>query len=74
MATPAAPHMLDAGALFPPRPGEITQAPTSRQMLADRVFRAICLAFACLTVLLVTFIVLQIAFSAAHSALPRRSS
>jgi phosphate transport system permease protein len=66
MAPSARSEVLDAAAaLFPPRRGEITQAPTSRQVLVDRVFRAICLAFACVTVLLVTFIVLQITFSAA---------
>jgi phosphate transport system permease protein len=38
--------------------------PTRTQLLVDRVFRTSCLAFACLTIALVTFIVLRIAFSA----------
>ena len=58
-AAPAAP-----GAVFALRPGEITQAPTSRQTFWDVTFRRLNLAFACLTVLLVTFVVLRIALSA----------
>jgi phosphate transport system permease protein len=55
---------LPPGALFEPRPGEITQAPTSRQLLIDRAFRGACVGFAALVVLLVTFMVLRIAISA----------
>jgi len=55
---------LGAIAIFEARAGEIAQAPSRRQLLVDRIFRFSCLAFACLTVGLVTFIVLRIAFSA----------
>jgi len=49
---------------FVAKRGEITQAPTRLQVLADRAFRRACLLFACLTILLVTFIVLRIAVAA----------
>jgi phosphate transport system permease protein len=52
------------GALFEARRGEITQAPSRAQVAIDRVFRSLCLFFAWLTIALVTFIVLRIAFSA----------
>ena len=51
--------------LFAVRPGEITQAPTRVQSLLDKAFRRLCFLFACCTILLVTFIVLRIAVSAA---------
>jgi phosphate transport system permease protein len=52
-------------ALFERRAGEITQAPSARQVLIDRVFQRTCFVFACLIIALVTFIVLRIAVSAA---------
>jgi phosphate transport system permease protein len=61
--TSAAPH-LSLPAVFEARPGDIAQAPNRGQMLFDRAFRTTCLVFACLTVVLVTFIVLRIGFSA----------
>jgi phosphate transport system permease protein len=51
-------------AMFEARPDEIARVPSSRQLVIDRLFRGTCAAFACLTVALVTFIVLRIAFSA----------
>src|ERR1043166_1460564 len=61
----AAPHLpLSSDALFETRPGEITQVPTRGQMLVDVIFRKACFVFACLTIALVTFIVLRIALSA----------
>lgn len=54
----------DSGAIFAIRPGEITQAPTRLQSLADVVFRRLSFLFACCTILLVTFIVFRIAVSA----------
>jgi phosphate transport system permease protein len=48
---------LASGALFAPRPGEIAQAPATRQVLVDKAFRAICLTFAVFTLGLVVFIV-----------------
>jgi len=50
--------------MFEARPDEIARVPSSRQLFVDRLFRGTCLGFACLTVALVTFIVLRIAFSA----------
>jgi phosphate transport system permease protein len=50
--------------MFDTRPGEIAQVPSRTQMLTDRIFRGACVLFACLTVALVTFIVLRIAVSA----------
>src|SRR4051794_26241407 len=66
MATQSAvtPMGLPSGALFERRPGKITQAPTSPQLLIDSGFRGACVGFAALVVLLVTFIVLRIAMSA----------
>jgi len=49
-------------ALFGPRPGEIAQAPSARQQILDRAFRAICFTFAMFTIALVAFIVIQITF------------
>jgi phosphate transport system permease protein len=61
----AARDLVPAGsAVFASRAGEIAQAPTRGQLLIDRVFRGTCSVFACLTIGLVTFIVLRIAFSA----------
>jgi len=51
--------------MFDARPGEVARAPSRPQRLTDRIFRGACLLFACLTVALVTFIVLRIAVSAA---------
>src|SRR5262245_59119620 len=51
-------------AMFEARPDEIARVPNSRQLFIDRLFRGTCVLFACLTVALVTFIVLRIAFSA----------
>ena len=66
----AAPRLVSppGGAVFEARKGEITQAPTRVQQLIDRVFRGTCFAFACLTIALVTFIILRIAFSAVPAA------
>src|SRR5215467_2354360 len=62
----AAPHIpIRPEAVFQTRKGEISQAPTRGQMLIDLVFRKTCFLLACLTIVLVTFIVLRIAFSAA---------
>jgi phosphate transport system permease protein len=52
------------GAVFAVRPGEITQAPTRGQTMLDKAFRGLSFLFACLTILLVTFIVFKIAVSA----------
>src|SRR5262245_2149924 len=51
--------------MFVARPGEIARPPSRAQIAVDRIFRGACLLFACLTVALVTFIVLRIAVSAA---------
>ena len=59
-----APSALLPG-MFETRPGDIARVPSRAQVVVDRVFRGACLLFACLTVLLVTFIVLRIALSAA---------
>src|SRR5262245_25586111 len=56
--------LSDSGAVFGARPGEIAQAPSSRQVATDRAFRATCFTFALLTILLVAYIVLEIAWSA----------
>src|SRR5262249_37321445 len=61
--SPGPPLLLDG--MFETRPGDVARVPSRGQLLADRVFRGACLTFACLTVLLVTFIVLRIAVSAA---------
>jgi phosphate transport system permease protein len=55
---------FDLPAMFEPRPGVIARAPSRPQLVTDRIFRGACLLFACLTVALVTFIVLRIALSA----------
>jgi phosphate transport system permease protein len=61
----AAPHLpMSPDAAFGGRKGEISQVPTRRQMLIDLIFRKTCFVFACLTIALVTFIVLRIALSA----------
>ncbi len=52
------------GPVFAVRPGEITQVPTRGQTLLDKAFRGLSFLFACLTILLVTFIVLKITISA----------
>lgn len=63
--TPAAPVVHSAsGALFPTRPGEITQAPTRLQSFVCATFRRLSFLFSCFTILLVTFVVLRIAVSA----------
>jgi phosphate transport system permease protein len=66
LSTSVAPRLAvpPTGRVFEARAGEITRVPTRTQLLVDRVFRTSCLAFACLTIALVTFIVLRIAFSA----------
>jgi len=67
MSTPShvAPGTAPAsGHIFAVRPGEITQAPTRGQTLLDKAFRGLSFLFACLTILLVTFIVLKITLSA----------
>src|SRR4030095_1964974 len=51
--------------LFEVGPDAVARAPSRTQLLVDRAFRSACALFACLTVALVTFIVLRIAFSAA---------
>ena len=51
--------------LFEARAGVIARAPSRAQVSIDRAFRSACKLFAFLTVALVTFIVLRIAFSAA---------
>ena len=62
----AAPRMTFAsGELFEARASEIARAPSGRQTIVDRVFRAVCFGFTALTIGLVAFIVLQIAYSAA---------
>src|SRR5262252_8102119 len=61
----AAPPLIEHGAVFQARKGEITQAPTRGQIFIDRAFRRTCFGFACLTIVVVTFIVLRIAFAAA---------
>ncbi len=53
-----------SGAIFAIRPGEITQAPTRVQKLYDSSFRRLSFVFACLTIVLVAFIVLRITLSA----------
>jgi phosphate transport system permease protein len=53
-----------SGELFEWKAGEIARAPSGRQMMVDRVFRAICFGFTALTIGLVAFIVLRIACQA----------
>src|SRR5262245_65955116 len=66
MANAAASTLGPVGsdAMFEARPDEIARVPSSGQLFIDRLFRGTCAGFACLTVALVTFIVLRIAFSA----------
>jgi phosphate transport system permease protein len=63
-AASSASSALSPGAVFEARPGEITQAPSARQQVADKAFRAICLTFALLILALVAFIVARISASA----------
>jgi phosphate transport system permease protein len=44
---------------------QISRPPSRRQLVTDMIFRRVCLAFAWLSILLVVYIVLEIAFSAA---------
>jgi phosphate transport system permease protein len=55
---------LPSGVIFEARPGEITQAPSTRQRIADKAFRSVCLGLALFTLALVAFIVIRIAASA----------
>jgi len=64
MASVTASAPVGNDAMFEPRPDEIARVPSSRQLLIDRLFRSTCMGFACLTVALVTFVVLRIAVSA----------
>jgi phosphate transport system permease protein len=67
MATGTAPahSVLPPFALFASTGSNIAHAPSRRQIVADRLFRSICFAFALFTVSLVGLIVLRIAVSAA---------
>jgi phosphate transport system permease protein len=60
--------VANPAAVFAARPGEVTQAPSRTQLLIDKAFRRTCFVFACLTIALVTFIVLRIAFAAVPAA------
>lgn len=63
------PHWVGGpGTVFAARPGEVTQAPSRTQVLVNKIFRRTCFVFACLTILLVTFIVLRIALAAVPAA------
>jgi phosphate transport system permease protein len=53
-----------SGELFESRAGEIARAPNARQTIVDRVFRAVCFWFTILTIGLVAYIVVEIAYSA----------
>src|SRR5262245_53534493 len=64
MASATASAAVGDNAMFKARPDEIARVPSSRQLFIDRLFRGTCVFFACLSVALVTFIVLLIAFSA----------
>src|SRR5579862_3804497 len=60
------PHLtLAPGALFESRTNAIAHAPSRRQLVIDRVFRATCFAFALFTVGLVALIVVRISWAAA---------
>ena len=59
-----APNLALAGALFEARAGEVARAPSSRQLIVDRAFRMVCLAFGVFTIALVLFIVSRIGFFA----------
>jgi phosphate transport system permease protein len=52
------------GMAFQAREGEITQAPSRRQVVIDVIFRRTCFVFAFLCIALVAFIVLRIAVAA----------
>jgi phosphate transport system permease protein len=60
MATSAVPPAT-VGALFEARLGEITQAPSPRQVATDRVFRTTCITVALFIMVLVAYIVMEIA-------------
>src|SRR5262249_257229 len=64
MASAAAPATVADDMMFEARPDEIARVRSPSQPFIDRLFRGTCVGFACLTVALVTFIVLRIAFSA----------
>jgi phosphate transport system permease protein len=66
MPAKAATHDFIAapGAVFASRKGDIAQAPSRGQVLADRIFRNLCRVSAAFMVVLVAFIVLRIAWSA----------
>jgi phosphate transport system permease protein len=60
--TSAAPHL--SAPAFQARKGEITQAPSHRQVVIDQIFRKTCFVFASLCIVLVAFIVLRITIAA----------
>jgi phosphate transport system permease protein len=64
MSSTASAPPLAASDVFDSRPGEISQAPSGRQMLTNRVFWWASTAFAWMTVALVVFIVARIAVAA----------
>src|SRR5262249_16751780 len=64
MASATASAAIGDQAMFEGRPDEIGRVPSSGQVFIDRLFSGTCTLFACLTVALVTFVVLRIAFSA----------
>ena len=61
---PSAETSNTSGDLFDHRSGEIARAPSRRQLVVDRTFRAICVASAFFTVGLVGYIVWRISYSA----------
>jgi phosphate transport system permease protein len=63
-AKAATQDFIAPGAVFVARKGDIAQAPSRGQVLADQVFYSLCFVFAAFMVVLVTFIVLRIAWSA----------
>ncbi len=66
-STTEAPRLV-AGGVFAARAGEVTQAPSRTQVVFNKIFQRICLAFAGVTILLLTFIVLRIAVAAIPAA------
>lgn len=64
-AHPASTAIHSDAVLFEARPGEITQAPTLRQIVIDRAFRGLALVCGVLTLALALFIVVRIAVYAA---------
>jgi phosphate transport system permease protein len=60
--TSATPHLSVPA--FRARKGEITQAPSRRQVVIDQIFRKTCFVFASLCIVLVAFIVLRITIAA----------